>query len=61
LVWAQLRSLRRADEFERVMQREAMAIGFGAVIVVALAGGSSTRPALATQANCCRSPLPPES
>jgi hypothetical protein len=39
LMWAQLRSLRRADEYERVVQLEAMAIGFGAVIVLALVGG----------------------
>jgi hypothetical protein len=39
LVWAQLRSLRRADEYQRMVQLEALAIGFGAVIVVALAGG----------------------
>ena len=39
LVWAQLRSLRRADEYQRIVQLEAMAIGFGTVIVVSLAGG----------------------
>ena len=39
LVWAQLRSLRRADEYQRIMQLEAMAIGFGAVIMLSLAGG----------------------
>ena len=39
LVWAQLRSLRRADEFQRVVQLEAMAVGFGAVVVVSLLGG----------------------
>jgi hypothetical protein len=39
LVWAQMRSLRRADEYQRIMQLEAMAIGFGAAIVLSLAGG----------------------
>jgi hypothetical protein len=39
LVWAQLRSLRRADEYQRAIQLESMAIGFGAVILLALTGG----------------------
>lgn len=39
LVWAQLRSLRRADELQRTVQLEAMAIAFGAVLVLSLAGG----------------------
>jgi hypothetical protein len=39
LVWAQLRSLGRADEFQRMMQLEAMAIGFGTVVVLAMTGG----------------------
>jgi hypothetical protein len=39
LVWTQLRILRRADEYQRVLQLEAMAIGFGAAIMLALAGG----------------------
>jgi hypothetical protein len=39
LVWGQLRSLRRADEFQRVAQLEAMAIGFAAVIFLSLVGG----------------------
>ena len=39
LVWAQVRGLRRADEYQRVMQLEAMAIGFGAVTMLALLGG----------------------
>jgi hypothetical protein len=39
LVWAQLRSLRRADEYQRVLQFEAMSIGFGAVTILALLGG----------------------
>ena len=39
LMWTQLRSLRRADEYQRVLQLEAMAVGFGAVIMLSLAGG----------------------
>jgi hypothetical protein len=39
LIWVQLRTLRRADEYQRVMQLEAMAIGFGVVIMLSLAGG----------------------
>gem|GEM_PF-26689 len=39
LGWAQLRSLRRADEYQRVIQLESMAIGFGAVILLSLTGG----------------------
>jgi hypothetical protein len=39
LAWAQLRSLKRADEYQRTMQLEAMAIGFGAVTMLALLGG----------------------
>lgn len=38
LVWAQVRSLRRADEFQRMIQLEAMAIGFGVVIIAATVG-----------------------
>lgn len=39
LVWAQLRSLRRADELQRIVQLEAMSIGFGATLLLALLGG----------------------
>lgn len=39
LVWSQLRSRRRADERQRIMQLEAMAVGFGAVIFLSFAGG----------------------
>jgi hypothetical protein len=39
LVWAQLRSLRRADEYQRIIQLQAMSIGFAAVILLALLGG----------------------
>jgi len=39
LMWTQLRSLRRADEYQRVVQLEAMAIGFGAVLLLSFTGG----------------------
>lgn len=39
LVWAQLRGLRRADEYQRVLQLEAMAVGFAVVIMASLLGG----------------------
>lgn len=39
LVWAKLRSLRRADELQRIVQLEAMSIGFGATLLLALLGG----------------------
>jgi hypothetical protein len=39
LVWSQLRGLRRADDRQRMMQLEAMAVGFGAVIFLSFAGG----------------------
>ena len=39
LVWAQLRSLRRADEFQRIIQLESLSIGFGVAIMLALLGG----------------------
>jgi hypothetical protein len=39
LVWAQLRSLRRADEYQRVLQLQAMSTGFGVVILLSLLGG----------------------
>ncbi|MCU1429006.1 MAG: hypothetical protein JWL83_3006 [Actinomycetia bacterium] len=39
LVWAQVKALRRSDEYQHIVQLEAMAIGFGAVVVLALAGG----------------------
>ncbi len=38
LVSALLRSLRRADEYQRMVQLEALAIGFATVMIVALAG-----------------------
>lgn len=39
LVWIQVRSLRRADERQRGLQLSALAVGFGATMVLALAGG----------------------
>ena len=39
LCWALLRNLRRADEFQRVLQLQAMAIGFGACVLLSLASG----------------------
>lgn len=39
LVRAQMRSLQRADEYQRVIQLEAMAIGFATVIILAMIGG----------------------
>jgi len=39
LVWTQLRSVRRADEYQRVILLEAMSIGFGVVLILSLAGG----------------------
>lgn len=39
LVRAQWRSLRRADEYQRLVQLEAMAVGFGAAVTAALTGG----------------------
>jgi hypothetical protein len=39
LVWAQVRSVRRADEYQRVIQLQAMSLGFGTVVLVSLLGG----------------------
>jgi len=39
LIWTQLRSVRRADEYQRVILLEAMSIGFGVVLTLSLAGG----------------------
>jgi len=39
LVWAQVRSVRRADEYQRVRQLEALAIGFAGFMVLAMTGG----------------------
>jgi len=39
LVWAQVRGLRRADEYQRLRQLEAMAIGFGGFMALAMTGG----------------------
>jgi hypothetical protein len=39
LAWSQLRVLRRADEFQRIVQLEAMAIGFGVMSTLLLGVG----------------------
>lgn len=39
LAWAQWRGLRRADELQRTVQLEALAVGFGAMFLLALTGG----------------------
>jgi hypothetical protein len=39
LVWAQVRALRRADEYQRLRQLEAMAIGFAAAVLISMTGG----------------------
>jgi hypothetical protein len=39
LVRAQLRGLARADEYQRTVQLEAMAVGFGVAIVASMTGG----------------------
>ncbi len=42
LLWmavAQVRILKRADEYQRIVQLESLAIGFGATILLAAAGG----------------------
>jgi hypothetical protein len=39
LAWAQLRALRRADELQRVQMLQAMAMGFGAMVLLSLGGG----------------------
>jgi hypothetical protein len=38
-MWTQLRSVRRADEYQRVILLEAMSIGFAFVLILSLAGG----------------------
>ncbi len=39
MVWAQWRSLRRADEYQRGVQLAAMAVGFGTTLTAAMFGG----------------------
>ena len=39
LVWVQLRTLRRCDEYQRTMHLEAMSVGFAVAMLVAMAGG----------------------
>ena len=39
LGWVQWRALRRSDEFQRIAQLEAMAVGFAVAMLAALIGG----------------------
>jgi hypothetical protein len=39
LAWVQLRTLRRCDEYQRTVHLEAMSVGFGVAMLVAMAGG----------------------
>lgn len=39
LVWAQVRSLGRADEYQRTKQLQAFAVGFAAIVLLTFAGG----------------------
>jgi hypothetical protein len=39
LAWLQLRALRRSDEYQRTMQLEAMSVGFGVAMLIAMTGG----------------------
>ena len=41
LVAAQVRALRRADEFQRTVQLESLAVGFAGFVVIALAASSA--------------------
>ena len=38
-VWVEARTLRRADEYQRIMRLEALAVGFATVMVLSFAGG----------------------
>ena len=38
-VWVEARNLRRADEYQRIMRLEALAVGFATVMVLTFAGG----------------------
>jgi hypothetical protein len=40
LVWVQLRTLRRCDEYQRTLHLEAMSIGFAVAMLVAMAGAT---------------------
>jgi hypothetical protein len=39
LMWTQVRALRRADEYQRRVQLEALAIGFAAMVILSLVAG----------------------
>ena len=40
LAWVQFRTLRRCDEYQRTLHLEAMSIGFGVAMLVAMAGAT---------------------
>ena len=39
LGWVHLRTIRRSDEYQRMMHLEAMSVGFGVAMLVAMTGG----------------------
>jgi len=39
LAWVQVRTLRRCDDYQRIMHLEAMSVGFGVAMLVAMTGG----------------------
>jgi hypothetical protein len=39
LAWVQLRTLQRSDEYQRTVHLEAMSVGFGVAMLMAMAGG----------------------
>lgn len=39
LIWTQVRALRRADEYQRMVQLEAMAIGFATMVFLSMVAG----------------------
>jgi hypothetical protein len=39
LAWVQVRALRRCDEYQRTVHLEAMSVGFGVAMLVAMTGG----------------------
>lgn len=39
VMWGQARNLRRADEYQRILQLEALAVGFAAALLIAMTGG----------------------
>ena len=39
LVWVHLRTIRRSDEYQRMLHLEALSIGFAVAMLIAMAGG----------------------